>query len=66
MDQKETEFEFQQATKNIYRFQEKASGNPAIGTSYVQKSLFGDKEAGKVKVTVESGNSEYGVDVQKG
>ena len=53
MDQKETEFEFQQATKNIYRFQEKASGNPAIGTSYVQKSLFGDKEAGKVKVTVE-------------
>ena len=54
MDKKEIEFEFERATKNTYRFQEKASGNPVIGTLYVQKSVFGDKEPKKVKVTVES------------
>jgi len=53
LDKKEIEFEFERATKNTYRFQEKASGNPAIGTLYVQKSVFGDKEPKKVKVTVE-------------
>ena len=53
MDKKEIEFEFERATKNTYRFQEKASGNPVIGTLYVQKSVFDDKEPKKVKVTVE-------------
>jgi hypothetical protein len=53
LDKKEIEFEFERATKNTYRFQEKATGNPAIGTLYVQKSVFGDKEPKKVKVTVE-------------
>ena len=53
MDKKEIEFEFERATKNIYRFQEKASGPPVIGTLYVQKSVFGSKELKKVKVTVE-------------
>lgn len=27
MDKKEIEFEFEQATKNTYRFQEKSEGN---------------------------------------
>ena len=46
-------FEFEGVTKDMFRFQEKAPWNPAIGTLYVQKSVFGDKEPKKVKVTVE-------------
>ena len=53
MDKREVEFEFGRVTKNTYRFQEKASGNPAIGTLYVQKSVFEGKEPKKVKVTAE-------------
>ena len=53
MNKKEIEFEFERATKNTYRFQEKSSGNPVIGTLYVQKSLFGSKEPGSLKATVE-------------
>jgi hypothetical protein len=53
MEKKEIEFEFERATKNTYRFQERSTGNPAIGTLYVQKSLFGSKEPKKLKVTVE-------------
>jgi hypothetical protein len=53
MDKKEIEFEFERATKNTYRFQEKATGSPVIGTLYVQKSVFGSKEPKKVKVTLE-------------
>jgi hypothetical protein len=46
-------FEFEGVTKDMFRFQEKAPWNPAIGTLYVQKSVFGDKEPRKVKDTVE-------------
>ena len=53
MDRKEIEFEFERATKNTFWFQEKATGEPSIGTLYVQKSVFGAKEPKKVKVTVE-------------
>ncbi len=53
MDKKEIEFEFERATKNTYRFQEKSSGEPSIGTLYVKKAVFGTKEPEKVKVTVE-------------
>ncbi len=53
MGKKEIEFEFERATKNTYRFQEKAIGTPSTGTLYVQKSVFGSKEPNKVKVTVE-------------
>ena len=49
-DKKEIEFEFERATKNTYRFQEKSSGSPVIGTLYVQKSVFGSKEPKKIKV----------------
>ncbi|MFG1555506.1 MAG: hypothetical protein AAE985_03445 [Thermoplasmataceae archaeon] len=51
MDKKEIEFEFEKARKNTYRFHEKASGNPAIGTLFIQKLVFGDKKPKKVKVT---------------
>jgi hypothetical protein len=53
MEKKEIEFEFERATKNTYRFQEKSSESPVIGTLYVQKSVFGSKDLKKVKVTVE-------------
>jgi hypothetical protein len=53
MNKKEIEFEFERATKNTFRFQEKDSGNPAIGTLYVQKFIFGPKEPKALKVTVE-------------
>ena len=53
MEKKEIEFEFERATKNTYRFQEKSFGSPVIGTLYVQKSVFGSEEPKKVKVTVE-------------
>ena len=53
MNKKEIEFEFERATKNTYRFQEKAQGEPSIGTLYVQKSVFGSKEPKNVKVTME-------------
>ena len=43
------EFEFERATKNTYRFQEKSSESPVIGTLYVQKSVFGSKEPKRVK-----------------
>ncbi len=53
MDRKEIEFEFERATRNTYRFQEKSLGTPVIGTQYVQKSVFSSKESKKVKLTVE-------------
>jgi hypothetical protein len=53
MEKKEIEFEFERATKNTYRFQEKSSGSPVIGTLYVQKSVFGSKELKNVKAAVE-------------
>ena len=53
MDKKEIEFEFERATKNTYRFQEKSSGEQLIGTLYVHKAVFGSKEPKKLKVTVE-------------
>ncbi|MGC8618742.1 MAG: hypothetical protein ACP5UZ_08440 [Thermoplasmata archaeon] len=55
MNSKEIEFEFERATKNTYRFQEKSSGNPVIGTLYVQKSVFGSREPKSIRVTL-SGN----------
>ena len=67
MDKKEIEFKFERATKNTYRFQEKSSGTPIIGTLYIQKSVFGSKEPKKVKVTggvgvieMETSNAENG------
>lgn len=53
MPKREIEFEFERATKNTFRFQEKVSGNPVIGTLYVQKSLFEGKEPKSLRVTVE-------------
>ena len=53
MDKKEIEFEVERATKNTYRFQEKSTGSPVIGTLYVQNSVFGSKEPKKVKATLE-------------
>lgn len=53
MSTKEIEFEFERAPKNTFRFQEKTSGEPSIGTLYVKKSVFGASEPKKVKVTVE-------------
>jgi hypothetical protein len=44
MDKKVIDFEFERATKNTYRFQEKSTGSPAIGTLYVQKSVSGSKD----------------------
>ena len=52
IDKNEIKFAFERATKNTYRFQEKASGSPVIGTLYVQKSVFDSKEPEKVKVAV--------------
>jgi hypothetical protein len=43
MVRKEMEFEFERATKNIYRFQDKSPELP----------VFGSKKPKKVKVTVE-------------
>ena len=34
---KQIEFEFERATKNTYRFQEKTFTDPVIGTLYVRK-----------------------------
>ena len=53
MSKKEIEFEFERSTKNTFRFQEKSSGTPIIGTQYIQKSVFGSKEPKEVKVTME-------------
>lgn len=53
MNKKETEFEFERATKNTFRFQEKSSGNPVIGMLYAQKSVFGSREPKTLKVTLE-------------
>ena len=50
---KQLEFEFERATKNTYRFQEKTFTDPVIGTLYVQKALFGGQTPKKVKVTLE-------------
>lgn len=52
MDKKEIEFEFRRATKNTYRFQEKSSGAPVIGTLYVRRLVTGAEEPKKVAVTV--------------
>ncbi|MCL4333807.1 MAG: hypothetical protein M1290_05630 [Candidatus Thermoplasmatota archaeon] len=37
MNKKEIDFEFERATKNTYRFQEKTTGEQSIGALYVQK-----------------------------
>ena len=50
---KQLEFEFERATKNTYRFQEKTFTDPVIGTLYVQKALFGGQAPKSVKVTLE-------------
>ncbi len=36
----EVEFEFEQTTKNTYRFREKGEGEKVIRTLYMQKSAF--------------------------
>jgi hypothetical protein len=53
MDKKDIEFKFERAMKNKYRFKEKSSESPVIGTMYVQKSAFDFLEPKKVKVMVE-------------
>ena len=53
MDKKEIDVEVERAAKSTYRFQEKSSGEPSIGTLYVKKAVFGSKEPKKVKVIVE-------------
>ena len=53
MGSKQIEFEFERATKNIYRFREKTFTDPVIGTLYVQKALFGSTTPKKLKVMVE-------------
>jgi hypothetical protein len=60
MNKKEIDFEFERATKNTYRFQEKATGEPSIGILYVQKSVFGSNEPKKLKVTMEWQEGEGG------
>ena len=50
---KQIEFEFERATKNTYRFQEKTFTDPVIGTLYVQKALFGEQMPKRLRVTVE-------------
>ena len=50
MDKKEIVFESERATKNTYRFLEKGSESPVIGTLYVHKSVFGSKEPKKVRM----------------
>ncbi|MDG7000992.1 MAG: hypothetical protein JRN15_18005 [Nitrososphaerota archaeon] len=50
---KQLEFEFERATKNTYRFQEKTFTDPVIVTLYVQKTLFGNQVPKKLAVTVE-------------
>lgn len=49
---KQLEFEFERATKNTYRFQEKTFTDTVIGTLYVQKALFSGKAPRKVRVTM--------------
>lgn len=48
MNKKEIEFEFETATKNIYRFQKKIIVSPAIGTLYAQKAVSASTEQKKV------------------
>ena len=50
---KHLDSEFDLATKNTYRFQEKTFTDPVIGTLYVQKALFGGQTPKKTRVTVE-------------
>jgi len=49
MDKKEIEFEFERATKNTYRFLEKSSVEPLIGTLYVQKAIGRRKQPENLK-----------------
>ncbi len=50
---KQFELEFERATNNTCRFQEKTLTDPMIGTLYMQKALFGGQPPKKVRVTVE-------------
>ncbi|MGC8692584.1 MAG: hypothetical protein ACP5RZ_06205 [Thermoplasmata archaeon] len=53
MSSREVVFDFEKATKNTYRFQERSSGEPPIiGTLYVQKWLF-KSEPKSIKLTIE-------------
>ncbi len=45
--------DFDHAAKNTCRFQEKMLTDPAIGTLYVRKAVFGGKAPKKVRVTIE-------------
>ena len=63
MDRKEIEFEFERATKNTYRFQEKSTGSPVIGTLYVQRNPVRAEIGIRGKGTEEGeGNGGVGVD----
>ena len=50
---KQLDFEFERATKNTYRFHEKTSTDPVIGTLYVQRALFGGRTPKNPRVTLE-------------
>lgn len=50
---KEIEMTFEKSTKNTFRYMETATGEVAIGTLYIQKDVFGGKQPGRIKVTVE-------------
>ena len=47
---KQLEFEFNRATKNTYRFQEKTLIDPLIWMLDVQKALFGGQTSKKMRV----------------
>jgi len=51
MEQFETVFEFEKATKNTYRYTE-AGEIPKIGSLYIQKFALGTEPPQRLKVTV--------------
>ncbi len=53
MGNRQIDFEFDRATKNTCRFQEKTFTDSVIETPYVQRALFGGQAPRKARVTVE-------------
>lgn len=50
----ETEFEYDEATKNTHRFEEDPEQAPYIGRLYIKKWVDGIEEGDRVRVSVEA------------
>lgn len=61
MDKRETEFELERATKNVFGLQGKYTGSNVMGTLYAQRSEHDTKKENNVNLLVKQRQVEVGI-----